>query len=280
MIINLLNSVEFEQEIKLRLSGVSHTDNTFRVPQFMYVGMFAGATKPKPFQRKRPNISSLPSGKLPNLNDMRNMAFDLHRNDYRPCPPGESRRLALAVQHIYEGYNSFRILVARGSSLNNRYSSEALLLFYDEKISYRANGFEAAPQDFHYDEIEDWCINESIKGIDIDLNNGERLSFGVEYIRDIKHTFEYFWNKYSVENGKPVKEGSTHGRPLVSIHTLSGEIPAPEAPVGSSEIVDQVGLLLLFLFLFLLLFYFILLSSRRFTHNIYHLYFFKIVKIK
>ena len=37
--------------------------------------------------------------------------------------------------------------------------------------------------------------------------------------------------------------GSTHGRPLVSITTLSGEVPATEAPVGSSEVVDQDGII-------------------------------------
>ena len=34
-----------------------------------------GATKPKPFQRKRPNLSHLPSAKLPSLHDMRSMAL-------------------------------------------------------------------------------------------------------------------------------------------------------------------------------------------------------------
>ena len=109
----LLNSVEFEHEIKLRLTGVSHGDNNYRMPQFMYLGMFAGETKPKPFQRKRPNLSRLPSGKLPNLPDMRDMAMQLHRGDYSPCPVGESRRVALAVQHIYEGYNTFFLVTVK-----------------------------------------------------------------------------------------------------------------------------------------------------------------------
>jgi hypothetical protein len=65
--------------------------------------MFAGATKPKPFQRKRPNLSYLPSGKLPPLNEMRATALQLQRGSYKPCPPGESRRIQLAIQHIHEG---------------------------------------------------------------------------------------------------------------------------------------------------------------------------------
>ena len=67
IILVLLNSVEFEQELNLRFTGVFHSSPEFRVPQFMYLGMFAGATKPKPFQRKRPNISRLASGKLVNF---------------------------------------------------------------------------------------------------------------------------------------------------------------------------------------------------------------------
>lgn len=39
-----------------------------------------------------------------------------------------------------------------------------------------------------------------------------------------------------------MKRGSTHGRPLVSMTTLSGEVPATEAPVGSAEVCDQDGI--------------------------------------
>ena len=74
VILNLDSSVDFEAEMKLRLSSLDKV----RIPQFSYVGMFAGATKPKPFQRKRPNLSKLPSGKLPPLNEMRMMATELH----------------------------------------------------------------------------------------------------------------------------------------------------------------------------------------------------------
>ena len=41
--------------------------------------MFAGESKPKPFQRKRPNLSKLPQGKLPLLHDMRQQALQLHK---------------------------------------------------------------------------------------------------------------------------------------------------------------------------------------------------------
>ncbi len=79
MILTLANSVEFEAELKLRLSGMAAQNRNMKIPSPMYIGMFAGATKPKPFQRKRPNISHLPSAKLPTLHDMRSSAIDLHK---------------------------------------------------------------------------------------------------------------------------------------------------------------------------------------------------------
>ena len=44
-------------------------------------------------------------------------------------------------------------------------------------------------------------------------------------------------------NGGSVKLGSTHGRPLVTIATLSGDKPPPEAPRGQCEVVDLDGTL-------------------------------------
>ena len=46
-----------------------------------------------------------------------------------------------------------------------------------------------------------------------------------------------------VANGGSVKLGSTHGRPLVTIATLSGDKPPPEAPRGQCEVVDLDGTL-------------------------------------
>ena len=35
--------------------------------------------------------------------------------------------------------------------------------------------------------------------------------------------------------------GSTHGRPLETVNTLSGEVPAPPAVVGSCDVIDENG---------------------------------------
>eukprot|EP01038_Epipyxis_sp_PR26KG_P004272 gene4272-6051_t len=251
LIFTLANSIEFEGELKLRLNGVAAANRDFKVPSPMYVGMFAGATKPKPFQRKRPNVSNLPSGKLPTLHDMRNSALDLHKGSYRPCPPGESRRLDIALQHIYEGVNIFHLINVRGvSSISNQFRSDSLLIISDEAIIFKPRGEHSDQKiEFNFEDIVDWNAvdNDNYRtndsGIEIISGNGETIFFGVSYVRDVKHSLEYFWNNYKVANGGTVKLGSTHGRPIVSVHTLSGEQSSPEPPVGHFEVVDQDGII-------------------------------------
>lgn len=251
VILTMSNSIELEGELKLRFISYSHTNRSLRIPSTMYMGMFAGATKPKPFQRKRPNLSKLPSGKLPSLHDMRNLAIQLHQGSYAPCPAGESRRIELALQHMYEGCNTFPITTVRGNnSVANQWRLESVIVINDESIVFKPNGSMQGGQTitFHFDQIADWTaidhqnqrLNES--GIEIrSVGSGDTVFFGVRYIRDVKHTLEYFWNHFQVNNGKPVMLGSTHGRPLVQVTTLSGEMEPPEAPQGQVEVVDQDG---------------------------------------
>jgi hypothetical protein len=238
--------------MKLRLNAAAANNKSMKIPSPIYIGMFAGAHKPKPFQRKRPNLSYLAASKLPTLHEMRSTALDSHRGAYRPCPAGESRRLNIALQHIYEGFNTFNLLNIRGAaSIANQYRSGAILMITDENIQLKPRG-EASDfkVDFAYDDIEDWNVidNENVRmnesGIQIIQKNGETIEFIVDYVRDIKHTLEYFWNNYKVETEgiKAVKLGTTHGRPLVSVHTLSGEVPPAEAPNGQVDVVDQDGL--------------------------------------
>jgi hypothetical protein len=140
VILTMAISVEFEGELKLRLQGMASQNRGGKVPPTMYVGMFAGATKPKPFQRKRPNLSLLAPSKLPPLHDMRTLALQLHKGSYRPCPPGESRRMELATQHIYEGFNSFPLLCVRGSSVGNQWKYESILQVKEEMMIFRPLG--------------------------------------------------------------------------------------------------------------------------------------------
>ncbi len=252
VIITLTNSVEFEGELKLRFNVTSNAHREFKVPFPMYIGMFAGSVKPKPFQRKRPNLSAIPSGKLPTLNDMRSIGLRAHKGSYAPCPAGESRRIAIALQHIYEGHNTFPLLSARGPpAVANQYRQDSQLLINDESLVYRprgATGSAASDVVVHFSEIESWNAidNDNIRlgdsGVEVHCANGDFMYFGVQHIRDVKHTLEYFWNRYQAENGGKSKLGSTHGRPIVSVHTLSGEVPPPTPVMGQCEVVDQDGI--------------------------------------
>ena len=56
------NSLELEANIKLRLKGLANrVRGGARLPSSQYIGMFAGVTKPKPFQRKRASLTTDPS---------------------------------------------------------------------------------------------------------------------------------------------------------------------------------------------------------------------------
>jgi len=46
--------------------------------------MFAGPTKPKPFERKRANLTEIKQGKMPPLALMRQIALERHRGSERP----------------------------------------------------------------------------------------------------------------------------------------------------------------------------------------------------
>lgn len=250
IILTLADTIEFEAEMKLRFTGFSAISRDFRIPTAMYMGMFAGATKPKPFQRKRPNQSNLPAGKLPSLHDMRSIAIKLHKGSYKPCPPGESRRLDLAMQHIYEGQNSFSLLVIRGvSGSGNQWRHESVVVIGDESLSLKPYGLHSNQSvEFAFEDIKDWSAidNESDhkydSGIEIMSNTGEVVFFGVIHVRDIKHTLEYFWNRFCQNAGRPIKLGTTHGRPIISVTTLSGETAPGELTIGSIDVVDQDGM--------------------------------------
>ena len=249
-IFTLNNSVEFEAELKLRLASMVAKNPKAKPPSTMYVGIFAGATKPKPFQRRRPELSRLPAGKLPPLKYMRDTAIDVHQGSYKPCAQGASRRVEIAFQHIYEGANSFFILNVRGApAISNQWRHDSTLTITEEALIFRPKGILSEHKlEFLYSDIEDWKVidNEfrgsNDSGIEIVSKTGDFVFFGVEYVRDVKHTFEYFWNTFRVRVGEDVKLGSTHGRPIVSISTLSGDRPAVADKVqGQSDVVDQDG---------------------------------------
>lgn len=224
-----------------------------KVPYPMYVGMFAGSTKPKPFQRKRPNLSRLPAGKLPALTDMRNNALTMQRGAGKPCNQGESRRVQIAMQHIHEGGNTFILLDARNLPVGTQSPApSAVLQLNEDAIVYKAEGRQSKDSSvlsIPFEDVIDWqAIGMNVDHYD-SRNSGIEVStetfkvyFGVTFVRDVKNSLEFFWNKWKVKNGHEPKLGSTHGRPIVTVTTLSGDVPPPESPVGNTDVVDQDGI--------------------------------------
>ena len=247
IILTMANSIELEAELKLRFGNMHATNDKMKIPYPMYIGMFAGSTKPKPFQRKRPNLSRLPAGKLPPLQDMRSTAVNLHRGAFKPCNQGESRRVQIAMQHIHEGANTFILFSADNlPSSVSRWTQSAVLVFNDEAVIYKAHGRASTGSDMlqiNFEDIVDWdsigIVNgDQRPGIEINTE-GYTVQFGVTFARDVNHVMEFFWNTWRVRNGLEPKLGSTHGRPIVTVTTLSGEVAPPPKPIGNTEVVDQ-----------------------------------------
>ena len=111
------NSLELEQNLSLRFAGAVREQmlEPQATPGYGYLGMFAGPTKPKPFERKRANLTSLIQGKMPPLAVMRSLALERHRGSERPVPSAISRRRKLALDHIHEGVVAFTVFHASGS---------------------------------------------------------------------------------------------------------------------------------------------------------------------
>jgi len=97
--------------------------------------MFAGVTKPKPFQRKRASLTSSSAETLPPLDEMRAIALERYRGGGKPMHVDRSARRALAVEHMYDGKCNFQIESATGPSLEG-YTSDAVLSFTENAMQY------------------------------------------------------------------------------------------------------------------------------------------------
>jgi len=253
IILSLQNSIELESELKLRFGSMAAMNPGMKIPYPMYVGMFAGASKPKPFQRKRPNLSKLPSGKLPALHDMRNAAITLQRGAGKPCNAGESRRVQIAMQHIHEGENTFILSEARNLPVGTQSPGPtAVLVLTDDALYYKSDGRKSVgSQVLHipFEDVIDWSAigmasdhyDSRNCGIEVTTETF-KVYLGVSFVRDVKTSLEFFWNKWRVKNGQSPKPGSTHGRPLVTVTTLSGDVAPPDSPSGNTDVVDQDGI--------------------------------------
>ncbi len=206
MIAQTDNSIELESDLKSRFNFISVKMKSFKWPTMSYIGMFAGAQKPKPFQRKRPNLSSIPAGKLPTLSQMRETSLQLYKGSYAPCSPGESRRLEYAVQHIFEGCNYFDVTSIRGLEFVRKlWSYESIIIIKENAIVLKPNGRrDKQSVEFEFADIKDWIVhdedhlNRADSGIELisKEDDSESVFLGFNFIRDVKHTLEFYWNRF------------------------------------------------------------------------------------
>ena len=94
-----------------------------------------------------------------------------------------------------------------------------------------------------FDEIKDWNTNDESKTLEvlpIEGSSNLPLLLEFQFIRDVKHTLEYFWNNNCILHDRPAKLGSTHGRPAVSVTTLMGEAAPGDRLTGIHTVLEQI----------------------------------------
>ena len=227
------NSLELEANVKLRLKGISTRQNSGRIPTSKYIGMFAGVTKPKPFQRKRASLTTDPSEVLPPLEDMRALALDSYRGSGKPFHSDYSARRELAIEHIYDGICTFQVYNISGPFDTRTTQDSAVCLgelgvtYFTSKISQNI-AFKGS-----YDEIESWEIRDNVKaqprdnGLFLTMKgSGAEISIqlkpGPQFptLLHLRFAFEFFWNQHLLNSGESALPHTSHGRAVERVFTL------------------------------------------------------------
>lgn len=223
VIIAVENSLELEEELRKRFEEATKTSLLTMAPSFTYLGMFAGPTKPKPFDRKRANLTPIKQSKLPPLSTMREIAMERHNGPEKPTTMIDfSRRILIALDHIHEGQVIFRVFAAALPQM--AYCRDAVLVLDHEGIVFENDtmNIEGTPEQTSrtlcaFTDINAWGIYDydedyTQRGVQID-KNGTSLFFAVDDINNFRVCFEYFWNLHRTERLKlSVQPGTTHGR--------------------------------------------------------------------
>ncbi|KAJ8608082.1 hypothetical protein CTAYLR_009630 [Chrysophaeum taylorii] len=252
IVLRVANSLELESEAKLRLRGLAQGSPSSQVNlEFHYVGVFAGPTKPKPFQRKRANLSKHEQGKLPPLGTMRDLAVARHTGSGAPTRANQSKRLRYAMQEIHKGSTSFTVV----STQERGRPPESQMLAVESRLTLSL-GYEEVPG-FEYvegsrtvisaswDEVKRYEVQdrshqgEHANGVQIEFQDGKSFYFVVLDVLELGNAVQYYWNRHAAKRGREPAPRSTHGRDVVKVTTLEGEIAAPPRPRGDLNVVDE-----------------------------------------
>jgi hypothetical protein len=107
-IVKVERSAEVEKQVAARISALFNPAESERAegtamkpagpqPAFSYIGIFAGAEKPKPFQRKRASLTMNTNERLPSASTMRRLSMTTTQERKK------GSREEFALQHIHEG---------------------------------------------------------------------------------------------------------------------------------------------------------------------------------
>jgi|MDSY01.1.fsa_nt_gb hypothetical protein len=218
------NSLELEQELTKRFAqGIEAKLLSLQnIPNFSYLGMFAGPTKPKPFERKRANLTQLKQSKMPALTKMREIAIERHNGPERPTGMEFSRRIMTALDHIHEGQVIFPVFSAALPQVT--YCHNAVLVmdnegmvFENDTMNSRASEDESNRTVVLFEDINAWGVYDlgediSENGVQLDCKEIQ-LFFAVDDVNNFRVCFEYFWNLHRTGTLKlSAQPGTTHGR--------------------------------------------------------------------
>ena len=226
------NSSELEQELKLRIAAARHNNgNSTPAPSITYVGIFAGAEKPKPFQRKRASLIINATDALPSPQSMRRMSMQATRQRQA------GMRRILALQHIHEGHNYFKVKIAGGVK-------RFLLINYDS-ISVVVDPEQAslAQEVTPLRRIKEWKVQgQTVKLIVQASDHSDATSAQIYTVKEpvhLVHTLEFYINLGLTAEGLPPIKGSTHGRSVQKVHTLVGQVDAQKT--SSAQLAEQMS---------------------------------------
>ena len=244
VILAVSNSTELEQNVSLRIQASRHAYNiTTAPPSVSYMGIFSGADKPKPFQRKRASLAMDASDKLPSPQVMRRLSMQTTRNRRTGI------RRALALQHIHEGHNYFRVQSSSGEQCFLVVDYEGLQLVHDPNARPMRALWEAKWLDDDAEPlISQWQVQGDVVRVQVrdgaggesshSFNTGASTSDTAGPMH-LVHTMEFYMNTRLTAAGKECVPGSTHGRDVMKVHTLTGVVDAQTT--SSAMLADKMS---------------------------------------
>ena len=236
------NSTELEQNMSLRIQATQQ-ERGGKAPAISYIGIFSGAEKPKPFQRRRASLTQNVSDALPSPQVMRRISMSVTRTRQS----GVRRQLAL--QHIHEGHNYFGVSLPGGQTSFLVVDYDGLQLVDNPTVRPLQPRWETAWLDREGESlVSQWQVQGDMVRVNVrDPRHGDDItqSFNTAGAGEsagpmhVIHTMEFYMNTALAAAGKETVPGSTHGRDVVMVLTLTGAVDAKST--SSAKLAAQMS---------------------------------------